>query len=75
MSDATAIDNVVSYAFKGDAAQVKTAINDALQQKVMVAFEDKKREIANSFLHKNEIADVEEHPTAEEPATEEVTNG
>ena len=43
----------------------------------MVALEDRKKEIASSFLHKNETAEVEE-PTAEAPteaSTEEVTNG
>ena len=77
MSEATAIENVVSLAATGDAAQVKDAISNALQQKVMVALEDRKKEIASSFLHKNETAEVEE-PTAEAPteaSTEEVTNG
>ena len=73
MSEATAIENVVSLAATGDAAQVKDAISNALQQKVMVALEDRKKEIASSFLHKNETAEGEE-PTAE-ASTEEVTNG
>ena len=73
MSEATAIENVVSLAATGDAAQVKDAISNALQQKVMVALEDRKKEIASSFLHKNATAEVEE-PTAE-ASTEEVTNG
>ena len=73
MSEATAIENVVSLAATGDAAQVKDAISNALQQKVMVALEDRKKEIASSFLHKNETAEVDE-PTAE-ASTEEVTNG
>ena len=69
MSEATAIENVVSLAATGDAAQVKDAISNALQQKVMVALEDRKKEIASSFLHKNETAEVEE-PTAEASTTE-----
>ncbi len=69
MSEATAIDNVVSLSFKGDAAATKDAIGTALQQKVMVALEDKKKEIASSFLHQNETAEVEE-TTAEASTTE-----
>ena len=69
MSEATAIDNVVSFAFKGDAAATKDAIGAALQQKVMVALEDKKKEIAGAFLHQKETAEVEE-PTAEASTTE-----
>ena len=69
MSEATAIDNVVSFSLKGDAAATKTAIGDALQQKVMVALEDRKKAIASTFLHQNETAEVEE-PTAEASTTE-----
>ena len=66
MSEMSAIENIVALSVDGDAAQVKAAINDALQQKVMVTLENKKKEVATSFLHKDEEAEQE---------SEEVENG
>ena len=39
MSEMSAIENIVALSVGSDAAQVKAAINDALQQKVMVTLE------------------------------------
>jgi|TARA_Y100001951_G_scaffold62830_1_gene50194 hypothetical protein len=66
MSEMSAIENIVSLSVNSDAAQVKAAINDALQQKVMVTLENKKKEIATSFLHRD--GEVEQE-------SEEVENG
>jgi hypothetical protein len=66
MSEMSAIENIVALSVDGDAAQVKAAINDALQQKVMVTLENKKKEIAVAFLHQDEKAEQE---------SEEVENG
>tara|TARA_B100001079_G_scaffold229301_1_gene207924 strand:- start:890 stop:1099 length:210 start_codon:yes stop_codon:yes gene_type:complete len=65
MSEMSAIENIVALSVNSDAAQVKAAINDALQQKVMVTLENKKKEIASSFLHKDEEAVQENEPSGE----------
>ena len=65
MSEMSAVENIVALSTNGDAAQVKAAINDALQQKVMVTLENKKKEIASSFLHKDEEAVQENEPSGE----------
>ena len=43
MSDETTIGDIVALSAKDDAAGVKTAIGDVLQQKVMVSLESKKK--------------------------------
>ncbi len=52
MSNETTIGDIVALSAQSDAAGVKTAIGDALQQKVMVSLENKKKEIAQTFLTK-----------------------
>ena len=52
MSDETTIGDIVALSAKDDAAGVKTAIGDTLQQKVKVSLENKKKEIAQTFLTK-----------------------
>ncbi len=46
MSNETTIGDIVALSAKGDASGVKSAIGDALQQKVMVSLEGKKQEFA-----------------------------
>ena len=52
MSNETGISDIVALSVKGDASGVKSAIGDALQQKVMVSLEGKKQEFASTFLNK-----------------------
>ena len=52
MSDETTIDDIVALSATDDAAGVKTAIGDVLQQKVMVSLESKKKDFAQTFLNK-----------------------
>ncbi|MBT6439553.1 MAG: hypothetical protein HOK72_07580 [Flavobacteriales bacterium] len=59
MSETSTIDNIVSMSINGDAAEVKSAITDALQQKIMIALENKKQDVASSFLTKKEDEEVE----------------
>ena len=54
MSNETTIDDIVALSTKDDAAGVKTAIGDVLQQKVMVSLEGKKKDFAKTFLNKTE---------------------
>ena len=44
------VSDIVSMSMGSDAQGVKTAIGDVLQQKIMVALENKKKDIASSFL-------------------------
>jgi len=69
MSEMSAIENIVALSVNSDAAQVKAAIGDALQQKIMVTLENKKKEIATSFLHRDGAAEQELE------TSEEVENG
>ena len=52
MSDETTIGDIVALSATDDAAGVKTAIGDVLQQKVMVSLEAKKKDFATTFLNK-----------------------
>ena len=52
MSNETTIDDIVALSATDDAAGVKTAIGDVLQQKVMVSLEGKKKDFAKTFLNK-----------------------
>ena len=52
MSDETTIGDIVALSGTDDAAGVKTAIGDVLQQKVMVSLESKKKDFAKTFLNK-----------------------
>lgn len=69
MSEMSAIENIVALSVNSDATQVKAAIGDALQQKIMVTLENKKKEIATSFLHRDGEAEQELE------TSEEVENG
>ena len=52
MSNETTVSDIVGLSSTDDAAGVKTAIGDVLQQKVMVSLESKKKDFAKTFLTK-----------------------
>ena len=54
MSNETTISDIVALSVKDDAAGVKSAIGDLLQQKVMVSLEGKKKDFAKTFLTKTQ---------------------
>jgi len=65
MSNETQIGDIVSLSRSDDAAGVKAAIGDVLQQKVMVSLEGKKQDFAKTFLTKPQ-ADSKEPESSEE---------
>ena len=65
MSNETTIGDIVALSAQSDAAGVKTAIGDVLQQKVMVSLEGKKKDFAKTFLTKTET-DSKESESQEE---------
>ena len=68
MSDEPTIGDIVALSAKDDAAGVKSAIGDVLQQKVMVSLEGKKKDFASTFLTKTET-------DSKEPESSEVEDG
>ena len=52
MSETATVSDIVSLSLGGESAGVKSAITDVLQQKIMVALENKKKDVASSFLTK-----------------------
>ena len=69
MSNETIIGDIVALSATDDAAGVKTAIGDVLQQKVMVSLESKKKDFAQTFLNKTDT------DSKEPESQEEVTDG
>ena len=69
MSEAARVSDIVSMSIGGDSSEVKSAIGDVLQQKITVALENKKKEIAQTFLTKTET-----DPKGPE-SSEEITDG
>ena len=65
MSDETKVDDIVALSAQDDAAGVKTAIGDVLQQKVMVSLENRKKDFAQTFLTKTKT-DSKEPESQEE---------
>ena len=69
MSETATVSDIVSLSLSGESAGVKSAITDVLQQKIMVALENKKKDVASSFLTKTRensevvTADAVEIPT------------
>ena len=69
MSETATVSDIVSLSLGGESAGVKSAITDVLQQKIMVALENKKKDVASSFLTKTRensevvTSDAEEIPT------------
>ena len=68
MSNETTIGDIVALSATDDAAGVKTAIGDVLQQKVMVSLESKKKDFAKTFLTKP-------NTDSKEPESSEVEDG
>ena len=68
MSNETDISDIIALSVKDDAAGVKSAIGDVLQQKVMVSLEGKKKDFASTFLTKTET-------DSKEPESSEVEDG
>ena len=69
MSEAARVSDIVSMSIGGDSSEVKSAIGDVLQQKITVALENKKKDIAQTFLTKTET-----DPKGPE-SQEEITDG
>ena len=69
MAEAVTVSDIVSMSVGGDAKEVKSAIGDVLQQKITVALENKKKDIAQTFLTKPET-----DPKGPE-SSEEIENG
>ena len=69
MSEAARVSDIVSMSIGGDSSEVKSAIGDVLQQKITVALENKKKDIAQTFLTKTET-----DPKGPE-SSEEITDG
>ena len=69
MSEAATVSDIVSMSIGGNSAGVKSAIGDVLQQKITVALENKKKDIAQTFLTKTET-----DPKGPE-SSEEITDG
>ena len=69
MSNETQIEDIVAFSRSDDAAAVKSAIGDVLQQKVMVSLEGKKRDFAKTFLTKPNT------DSKEPESQEEITDG
>ena len=49
MAEAVTVSDIVSMSVGGNSAGVKSAIGDVLQQKITVALENKKKDIAQTF--------------------------
>ena len=69
MSEAATVSDIVSMSIGRDAKEVKSAIGDVLQQKITVALENKKKDIAQTFLNKQST-----DPKGPE-SSEEITDG
>ena len=69
MSETATVSDIVSMSIGGDSSEVKSAIGDVLQQKITVALENKKKDIAQTFLTKTET-----DPKGPE-SQEEITDG
>ena len=70
MSEAVTVSDIVGLSATGDSAGVKSAITDVLQQKIMVALENKKKEVGSSFLTKTRENSEVVTPDAVEIPTE-----
>ena len=69
MSETATVSDIVSLSLGGESAGVKSAITDVLQQKIMVALENKKKDFAQTFLTKTET------DSKEPESSEEIENG
>ena len=69
MSETATVSDIVSLSLGGESAGVKSAITDVLQQNIMVALENKKKDFAQTFLTKTET------DSKEPESSEEIENG
>ena len=65
MAEAVTVSDIVSMSIGGDSSEVKSAIGDVLQQKITVALENKKKDIAQTFLTKTETDSKEPESSGE----------
>ena len=74
MSETTTVSDIVSMSIGGDSTGVKSAIGDVLQQKIMVALENKKKDVANSFLAKQseKVVATDTSETPQETESQEI---
>ena len=70
MSETATVSDIVSLSLGGESAGVKSAIGDVLQQKIMVALENKKKDVASTFLTKTRENSEVVTPEAVEIPTE-----
>ena len=70
MPETATVSDIVSLSLGGESAGVKSAINDVLQQKIMVALENKKKDVASTFLTKTRENSEVVTPDAVEIPTE-----
>ena len=77
MSETTTVSDIVSMSIGGDSTGVKSAIGDVLQQKIMVALENRKKDIASSFLTKKseEVVTSDTSETPQETESQEIEHG
>ena len=77
MSDETKVDDIVALSATDDAAGVKSAIGDVLQQKVMVSLENKKKDVASSFINKQseKVVATDTSETPQETESQEIEDG
>ena len=77
MSETATVSDIVSMSIGGDGTGVKTAIGDVLQQKIMVALENRKKDIASSFLTKKseEVVASDTSETPQEIESQEIEDG
>ena len=77
MSETTTVSDIVSMSIGGDSTGVKSAISDVLQQKIMVALENKKKDVASSFLNKQseKVVPTDTSETPQETESQEIEDG
>ena len=77
MSETTTVSDIVSMSIDGDSTGVKSAIGDVLQQKIMVALENKKKDVASSFLNKQseKVVATDTSETPQETESQEIEDG
>lgn len=77
MSETTTVSDIVSMSIGGDSTGVKSAISDVLQQKIMVALENKKKDVASSFLNKQseKVVAIDTSETPQETESQEIEDG
>ena len=77
MSETATVSDIVSMSIGGDSTGVKSAISDVLQRKIMVALENKKKDVASSFLNKQseKVVAIDTSETPQETESQEIEDG